>query len=163
MRMRVVEKATDDSRGGSQSLTKDEIERNLRILIVEDNLTNQKVVVGLLSQIPCQCEVVENGAEAVAALMRSPYDVVFMDIQMPVMDGVTATQEIRSLGGEVSGVPIIAITADAMQGDREKHLAAGMDDYVAKPINSESLFAAISRCTGRPALNSQVRATDAVA
>ena len=88
----------------------------------------------------------ENGLEAVAAVTRSKYDLVLMDIHMPEMDGVTATMKIRSLPDPVSGVPIIALTADAMQGDREKYLEAGMNVYVAKPIDQRDLLSAISRC-----------------
>jgi len=149
MQVRIVGPSTEGSERQSEGASNAANERNLRILIAEDDPINQRVVVGLLSKIiPCQCDVVENGAEAVAALMRSSYDIVLMDIQMPVMDGVTATQEIRSLGGTISQVPIVAVTANVDQRDREEYLAAGMDDYVSKPINSKCLLAAISRCTG---------------
>jgi CheY-like chemotaxis protein len=94
-------------------------------------------------------DMVGNGLEAVQAVMRTPYDVVLMDVQMPEMDGMTATSKIRELPGEASAVPIIALTANAMKGDREKYLAAGMTDYVSKPINPKRLVAAIAKCVGR--------------
>ena len=119
MQVRVVQQATEASESELKDVSNAANEQNLRILIAEDDPINQKVVVALLSKIPCQCDVVENGAEAVAALMRSSYDIVLMDIQMPVMDGVTATQEIRSLGSTISKVPIIAVTANVDQRDRD--------------------------------------------
>lgn len=118
----------------------------MRILIVEDNDINQKVVVGMLASLDAQYDVVENGAEAVAAVVRSHYDLVLMDIQMPVMDGVEATQKIRSLGGDAAKLPIVAMTSHAMQGDREKYLAAGMDDYIAKPLDRAMLVSMVERC-----------------
>ena len=149
LQVRVVQQATEALESESENALNEADERELRILIAEDKLINQKVVIGLLSQIPCQYDVVENGAEAIAALIRSPYDIVLMDVQMPGTDGVAATKQIRSLGGPISKIPIIAITANAMAGDREKYLAAGMDDYVAKPIDSKQLYTAIGRCTGQ--------------
>lgn len=121
--------------------------RALRILVAEDNEVNQMVIRSLLSPLECQLDIVGNGLEAVSAVIRSTYDVILMDVQMPEMDGPTATGEIRKLSGEVSNVPIIALTANAMKGDREKYLAAGMNDYVSKPIDQQILFSAIARCT----------------
>jgi CheY-like chemotaxis protein len=163
VQVRVVAQPTEFSESEPENAVNEVDEQELRILIVEDNLINQKVVIGLLSQVPCQYDVVENGAEAIAALMRSPYDIVLMDMQMPVMDGVTATKEIRLLGDPISKIPIIAITADAMTGDREKYLAAGVDDYVAKPIDSEQLFTAIGRHTGQTVSKLETQAPSAVA
>ena len=90
-------------------------------------------------------EIVENGAAAVTAVDPGDYDVVLMDIHMPEMDGVAATKGIRALSGDVASIPIIAVTANALRGDREKYLDAGMDDYVAKPVDIELLDAAIER------------------
>ena len=94
-----------------------------------------------------RCDLVGNGLEAVAAVQARPYDLVIMDIQMPEMDGISATQRIRALGESYQSLSIIALTANAMKGDREQYLAAGMDDYVAKPIEPALLNAAIARQT----------------
>jgi CheY-like chemotaxis protein len=88
--------------------------------------------------------VVGDGAQAVAAHTRAPYDIVLMDVQMPVMDGLSATTALRALPGDAAAVPIIAITANAMPGDRERYLAVGMDGYVSKPINRVSLAESIA-------------------
>ena len=93
-------------------------------------------------------DIVANGAEAVEAVSTRPYDVVLMDVQMPEMDGIEATAAIRELPDQLSRIPIIALTANAMKGDREKYLAAGMDDYVSKPIDMHDLFEAVARATG---------------
>ncbi|MBT5780101.1 MAG: response regulator [Rhodospirillaceae bacterium] len=122
--------------------------RSLNILVAEDNLVNQAVLRAFLASTSHRVTMVENGLEAVSAVMRVPYDLVLMDIQMPEMDGVSASEKIRELPGNTGALPIIAVTANAMKGDREKYLAAGMTDYVAKPINQNELFAAIGRCCG---------------
>jgi hypothetical protein len=117
-----------------------------KLLLVEDNLVNQKVVLAMVEIAGYQVDAVLNGVEAIAALKRKRYDVVLMDAQMPEMDGLTATREIRKLPEPVGRVPIIALTANAMAGDRERYLAGGMDDYVSKPVDPKQLFAAIARC-----------------
>ena len=117
----------------------------LRILVAEDNHINQKVIKSLLRSLKGEIDIAENGLEAVQAVQRKDYDIVLMDVQMPEMDGPTATREIRALTGAVANIPIIAITANAMKGDREKYLAAGMNDYVSKPIDRGVLFAALQR------------------
>ena len=124
--------------------------RPLRILLAEDNDINRKVVVWLLAPLKCQLDEVTTGLEAIAAVTRSPYDLVLMDVQMPEMDGLTAAEKIRALPGAVAAIPIIALTANAMQGDRERYLAAGMNGYVAKPIDQRELFAAIRACLDLP-------------
>jgi len=124
-----------------------ELNQNRRILVVEDNPTNQKVIQGLLKKQGLNSDTVGNGQEALTILTQIPYDLVLMDCQMPVMDGYTATQLIRqpTSGALNPQVPIIALTANAMQGDREKVLDAGMNDYLAKPINSTTLSAMLQR------------------
>ena len=122
--------------------------RSLNILVAEDNPVNQAVLRAFLASTTHQVTMVENGLEAVSAVMRVPYDLVLMDIQMPEMDGVSATEKIRELPSDAGALPIIAVTANAMKGDREKYLAAGITDYVAKPISQDELFAAIERCCG---------------
>ena len=119
--------------------------RQLRILLADDNQMNQKVVTAMLATTEHSVDVVGNGVEALEAAKGGAYDIILMDIQMPDMDGVEATREIRCLSGEAANVPIIALTANAMEGDRDKYLAAGMDDYVAKPIDRGDLMAAIER------------------
>jgi len=126
-----------------------ESRRPLRILLAEDNLINQKVVVGMLASRGHHVVVVNNGRDAVAAVRRQPFDVVLMDLQMPQMDGLEATGIIRE--SERAGdrhTPIIAMTAHAMTGDRERCLAAGMDGYVAKPLRMADIFATIDAVLG---------------
>ena len=129
-------------------LEKSETGRPLRILVAEDNHVNQVVLTAMLSGTSHTIDMVDNGVEAVSAVMRVPYDLILMDIQMPEMDGVTATAKIRALAGDVGAIPIIALTANAMKGDREKYIAAGMTDYLSKPINPRELYAAIARVGG---------------
>jgi two-component system, sensor histidine kinase and response regulator len=119
--------------------------RKIRILLAEDNEVNQLVAVGMLNSLGYASEVVPNGAEAVAAMERGGFDLVLMDVRMPVMDGLEATRRIRMLGEPAGGVPIIAVTANAMRGDKEACLNAGMNDYLAKPIRLAVLDAAIKR------------------
>jgi two-component system sensor histidine kinase/response regulator len=114
----------------------------IRILLVEDNPVNQKVMLGLLEGWRCHIEVANNGAEALKALERNSYDLALMDVQMPIMDGLEATAAIRNrerLSGE--HMPVIAMTAHAMDGDRAHCLQAGMDDYIVKPIDPDVLLA----------------------
>jgi PAS domain S-box-containing protein len=119
----------------------------IRILLAEDNVTNQQVALGILGKLGLVADAVADGVEALAALGRVPYDLVLMDVQMPEMDGLEATRQIRDPGSAVlrHDVPIIAMTAHAMQGDRERCLDAGMDDYVTKPISPQALAEAIDR------------------
>ncbi|HEX7445615.1 MAG TPA: response regulator, partial [Methanothrix sp.] len=109
----------------------------LRILIAEDNIINQKVILKMLNKLNYHADVAANGLEVLAALERQAYDVVLMDIQMPEMDGLDAAKRIRERWPD--GPMIIAITAYAMQGDREKCIASGMNDYITKPVNLEEL------------------------
>ncbi len=116
--------------------------RGTRVLLVEDNKVNQEVASRMLRTLGIDPVVVAEGALAVAAVRRERFDLVLMDCQMPVMDGYEATRAIRALG---TRVPILAMTANALPGDREKCLAAGMDDYITKPIKREAVVAVLSR------------------
>ncbi|MBD2101908.1 response regulator [Leptolyngbya sp. FACHB-261] len=127
----------------------------LRILLVEDNAVNQKVALLLLNSLGYQPNVAGNGLEALALLKQQQYDVVLMDMQMPEMDGLTATRCIRAQWPEAEQPRIIAMTANAMYGDREMCLEAGMDDYITKPIHVETLIRSLSH--GKPESQSELQ------
>jgi PAS domain S-box-containing protein len=112
-----------------------------RILLAEDNITNQQVALGILKKLGLRADAVANGAEAFKALETLPYDLVLMDVQMPEMDGIEATHQIRNPESAIRNrqIPIIAMTAHAMQGDRERCIQAGMNDYVTKPVSPSAL------------------------
>ncbi len=115
----------------------------LRILLAEDNLVNQKVALKVLELFGYRADMAANGLEVLEAFQRQDYDVVLMDIQMPEMSGEEATQSLRESLPAHRQPYIIALTANAMQGDRERFLAAGMDDYISKPMRSEQLRQAL--------------------
>ena len=117
----------------------------LRILLAEDNQVNQLLACLMLQKKGHRVDAVGNGIEAVKAVQTIPYDLILMDVQMPEMGGLEATAKIRALPGEIAAIPIIALTANAMKGDRESYLEAGMDDYVSKPIDEEKLLRALAR------------------
>ncbi len=125
----------------------------LKILLAEDNKVNQMVALRILERLGYRADVAGNGLEVLEALHRQPYDVVLMDMQMPEMDGVTATQEIHAQFPQEKHPRIIAMTANAMQGDRELCLDAGMDDYVSKPIKIPDLVRALGDCQPREVLS----------
>jgi signal transduction histidine kinase/CheY-like chemotaxis protein/HPt (histidine-containing phosphotransfer) domain-containing protein len=118
-----------------------------RILLAEDNITNQQVALGILKKMGLRADAVANGAEAVKALESIPYDLVLMDVQMPEMNGFEATQHIRNPQSATPNIaiPIIAMTAHAMQGDRERCMEAGMNDYITKPVDPKALAEALER------------------
>jgi CheY-like chemotaxis protein len=104
------------------------------VLVAEDNVVNQKVAVRILEKLSCRVDVAANGREALDLLETLDYDLVFMDCQMPEVDGYDATREIRNRQGTGRHIPVVAMTANALQGDRERCLESGMDDYMSKPV-----------------------------
>ncbi|MCK4235783.1 MAG: response regulator, partial [Candidatus Krumholzibacteria bacterium] len=126
----------------------EEKRRRIRILLAEDNPMNQKLAVILLGKAGYSVDTAGNGQKAVEALARKTYNVILMDVQMPVMNGFEATKAIREKEGDKNHTPIIAMTANAMKGDRELCLEAGMDDYISKPVEPQQMFDAINRWAG---------------
>jgi CheY-like chemotaxis protein len=131
-------------------------DNTLDILLVEDNLVNRRLALRLLARDGHRVVTAEDGAEAVAKFTARAFDLVLMDVQMPVMDGLEAAREIRrhEIAHSTIRTPIIALTANAMIGDREQCLASGMDDYLAKPIRPAELSTVIARYSTAPARTS---------
>jgi CheY-like chemotaxis protein/HPt (histidine-containing phosphotransfer) domain-containing protein len=121
----------------------------LRLLLAEDNKINQQFVVALLAKAGQRTDVAENGHQAVDAVRRTAYDAVLMDVQMPQLDGVEATKQIRALPPPACLVYIIALTANAMQGARAEYLTAGMDDYISKPIDGKLLLTKLANLSAK--------------
>ncbi len=160
-----VQKIEESKADGDKKSINIEYIRGIKILLVEDNQINQQVASEILGNAGVLVDIVNNGKEAVEKIRnwksgiitadsrqqptannsQLPYDAILMDIQMPVMDGYEATKQIRNLPSDIHNIPIIAMTAHAMKGDREKCLEAGMNDYVTKPIDTDQLFSALSR------------------
>jgi len=134
-----------DHRGNGRVGPKIDVLTPLNILVVEDNHINQQVLSGLIEDLGHQVEISDNGPDAIDTIAAGNFDLVLMDVQMPGMDGMDATREIRRLDGPAGKVPIIAITANSMEGDRETCIEAGMNDFVAKPIDVSLLEKAIIR------------------
>jgi len=132
----------------------------LRILVVEDNAVNQQLALLLLQKVGYRADVAANGVEALEALERQPYDAVLMDVEMPEMDGLEATRRIHQRWPRERRPHIVAVTANAMQGERELCIQAGMDDYVTKPIREEELVGALIRAARRPRAPQQASAID---
>ena len=124
------------------------VDRPLRVLVAEDNHVNQMLVTTILAKAGLRCDVAGNGLEAVQAVRQRSYDAILMDMQMPEMDGLEATRRIRDLGGAGLSIPIIAMTANAMQDDRRRCLEAGMNDFVPKPIDADELIRKIAAHSG---------------
>ena len=124
----------------------------IRVLVAEDNLTNQLIIKSILQSKGFFVDVVPNGKDALTAVSTVSYDLILMDVAMPVMDGMTATENIRELPGAVSDIPIVALTTQARSGDRERILASGMDDYLTKPIDIIATLNCIDRWTKKDAM-----------
>lgn len=118
-----------------------------RILVVEDNRSNQKVAIGMLERLGCKATIANNGREAVETLLRDDFDLVLMDCHMPEMDGYETTAQIRVFSSEKSRIPIVAMTANVQQGEHEKCLAVGMDDFIPKPLKMNTLRGVLERWT----------------
>jgi len=125
----------------------------MRILVAEDHPVNQKLAIRVLVRLGYHADIVSNGKEALDSVATGVYDLVFMDVQMPEMDGLEATRQIRS-GGQRQPV-IVAMTANAMNGDRDECIQAGMDDYICKPLNLDELAALMQKWQNY--LNSQIQ------
>src|SRR5262249_9552915 len=121
--------------------------RRASILIAEDNDINRELVTQMLARLGHDGTTVGNGREALAAAKRGMFDLILMDIQMPEMDGGSAAAAVRGLPGAHGGAPMVAVTANAMVGDRERYLATGFDDYLAKPLHLDGLQDVIARWT----------------
>lgn len=151
-------KESDDK----QELTAQQIKQlplnNVRVLLAEDNPANQMVIKSILEFAELQVDVVSNGFEAVEAVRTLPYDIVLMDISMPEMDGMEATSQIRQLTGVAKDVPIVALTAHTLQGDKDRFLQAGMNDYLSKPIDREATLTCICRWTQTESASAMLQA-----
>ena len=134
-------------RSAAEPIISENDKRKIRILVAEDNPVNQKVAQAMLRKMGLRANVVANGQEAVNALQMIPYDLVLMDCQMPEMDGFEATRSIRQEGSRALNpqIPIIAMTASNMRGDRDKCIQAGMSDFIAKPVQKRELSEIIDR------------------
>jgi CheY-like chemotaxis protein/HPt (histidine-containing phosphotransfer) domain-containing protein len=134
-------KRQEQSSNANENVAPQRHTNNVKILLAEDNVVNQKVAQSMLKKLGLRTDIVANGAEALKALEMIPYDLVLMDVQMPEMDGLAATRLIRYSGSAVlnKDVPIIAMTAHAMKGDRERFIESGMNDYISKPVSMEAL------------------------
>ncbi len=134
----------------------------LKILLAEDNAVNQKVAINILNKLGYRADIAANGLEVLEALQRQSYDLVLMDVQMPEMDGLTATRLICKRRSPAERPRIIAMTANAMESDREACLQAGMDDYLSKPIRLEALISALNKCSPKVTAP-MVRSTESIA
>ena len=135
---------------GVESKANPEPVRKARVLLAEDNVVNQKLAVRMLEKMGCRVDVASNGADAVTMAAQVPYDLILMDCQMPELDGYQATAAIRQREGDTRHSPIVALTANAMAGDREKCLSAGMNDYLSKPVRPEELAAKLNQWIAVP-------------
>ena len=137
-----------EARAGASADNEEAEPREVNVLLVEDNPTNRKVATLLLEKLGYRVETAENGEKAVEVFQERSFDAVIMDLSMPVMDGYEATERIRSLEGDRGHTPIIALTANALDSDRERCYQVGMDDYLTKPVNKKILGSTLSRWIG---------------
>jgi CheY-like chemotaxis protein len=137
-----------EARPGRRAAADGPVRPRAKVLVAEDNLVNQRVAVKMLERLGCQVDVVADGSQAVRRIALVPYDLVLMDCQMPVMDGYEATAAIRRATHVRATVPIVAMTAHALQGDRERCIAAGMNDYISKPVQPSDLKTVIEKYVG---------------
>jgi CheY-like chemotaxis protein len=148
--LEISDKESFDKKNKSEKIDsiKEKIKVKLNILLVEDNAINQKVALVNLNNLGHNTDVANNGKEAVEMFLKKEYDLIFMDIQMPEMDGIEATKKIREIEKKrnvIRKIPIIAMTANTMEGDKEKYLQAGMNDYVSKPFKQNELVAIFNK------------------
>jgi CheY-like chemotaxis protein len=115
------------------------------VLVVDDYPLNAEVIKEMLEMMGCNVDIAEDGNEAVEMHKKHNYDIIFMDIQMPVSDGIAATQQIRSSENKGSRTPVIALTANAMPGDKERYIEVGMDDFISKPLRTEDIERVLSK------------------
>lgn len=125
---------------------------NARVLVVEDNAVNRKLVQRMLEKLGCTVDIAEDGPRALEAAARGSFDLVLMDWQMPGMDGLETTRRMKAIWRPDRQVPVVALTANAMEGDRALCLQAGMSDYLTKPLQMSTLEAALERWVGTPAV-----------
>jgi two-component system sensor histidine kinase/response regulator len=137
-----VPHASAEARGNDAEAARD---RLVRVLLVDDNIINQRLAARLLQHLGCEVAVASSGREAVELVTDQPQDLIIMDCQMPDLDGYEATRRIRELETPDRRTPIVAMTAYAMRGDRERCLAAGMDDYYSKPVTGDDFLEMIQR------------------
>ena len=130
----------------------------LRVLVAEDNAINRKLIEHMLEALGHSCDFAEDGEQAVERAAARAYDAILMDVQMPVLDGISAARRVRALPGAAAKTHIIAVTANAMSGDKEKYLAAGMDSYVSKPISMADLARALDASRSAPPVQARARA-----
>ena len=140
-----IPSVTDSSGEGDRAEMRHGLPRDLTVLVVEDDSTTRFYLRKVMEKLGPHVEIAENGQEALAMLKKNHLDCILMDIQMPVLDGVETTKRIRAMEGDIKDIPIIAMTAYAMSGDREKFLAVGMSDYIAKPVDHEDLMLVLKR------------------
>ena len=150
LKLELTDKNTYDNSRKDDSLNhmKEKVKIKLKILLAEDNPINQKVALVNLNNMGHQVEIAKTGKEAVEKFMQNEFDLIFMDIQMPEMDGIEATKKIREIEKQRAvsrKIPIIAMTANTMEGDREIYLQSGMNDYVSKPFKQNELIAIFSK------------------